>query len=94
MDEAIARKRLADAEAAVADEVGEIEKHRAFIEKLREEGHETGQAERSLAILERSLGAMKHHRDIMLEHLGLYETGEGGTNPTGFDATKLRRQHP
>jgi outer membrane protein TolC len=84
MDEALARTRLAKAEAAVSQETTEIEKQRAVIQRLQNEGHETERAERLLKTLEHSLAALKHHRDIMLEHLGLYEAGEGGTNAAGL----------
>ncbi len=80
MDETVARRRLAKAEAQVAYEVNEIEKQRAFIQKLRNDGHETNKAEGVLVALEHSLAAIKHHRDIMLEHLGLYGPGEAHTN--------------
>jgi hypothetical protein len=79
MDEALARKRFAKAEADVAFETEEIEKQRAFIQHLREEGHDTRHAQGMLKALEHSLVGMKHHRDILLEHLGLYEPGESGT---------------
>ena len=71
MDEKVARRRLTKAEAQVAYEVEEIEKQHAVIQRLRNEGHETRLAEGVLEAMEHSLDTMKHHRDILLEHLGL-----------------------
>lgn len=71
MDERVARRRLAKAEAQIAYEAEEIEKQRSVIQKLRNDGHETAQTEGTLVAMEHSLDAMKHHRDILFEHLGL-----------------------
>ena len=78
MSETLARKRLADAEAAVIDETKEIEKQRAFIEKLRNDGHKTEQAERVLEMVQRSRAAIEH-RDSWLEQLRLFEAGKAGS---------------
>lgn len=71
MDERVARRRLTKAEAQLACEAEAIEKQRSVIQRLRNDGHETAQAEGTLTAMEHSLDAMKHHRDILLEHLGL-----------------------
>jgi len=80
MNEIQVRRRFAKAEAVVSYEMEQIEKQRACIQRLRNEGHKTEQAERVLSAFEHSLAGMKHHRDILLEQLGLYEAGEAGTN--------------
>jgi hypothetical protein len=92
MDETLARERLDKSEALVEQEVQEIAKHRLFIEHLKNGGHETNQAERSLAIMERSLAALKHHRHILLEHLGLYEAGESGANVGLYPGPPIKGQ--
>jgi hypothetical protein len=80
MDEIQARRRFAKAEAVISYETEQIEKQRAHIQRLRNEGHKTEQAEGVLGAFEHSLAGMKHHRDILLEQLGRYEAGEAGTN--------------
>lgn len=87
MDEAVARKRLAEAETDLMNETKEIERQRAFIQKLRSDGHKAERAERMLKTFERSRAAMKHHRDILLELLGLYEAGEAGMKAAAFPPT-------
>ena len=63
---------------AFIDETKEIEKQRAFIEKLRDDGDKTEQAERVLEMVQRSRAAIEH-RDSWLEQLRLFEAGKAGS---------------
>ena len=65
-------KQLERAENEIRAERGHIERQEKFIDALEEGGHPTGQAERSLGIMQRTLAAFDHHRRILLERLGLY----------------------
>lgn len=94
MVEAVARRRLNKAEAAIEQETEEIGKQRAFIQKLRDSGHGTERAERSLKMIEHSLAAMKHHREILLEHLGLYEAGESGSHRGVYSGPPVKGHDP
>lgn len=60
------------AETAVAFETKAIEMQRSHIEKLREDGQHSEQAEHVLKILEVSLDVLKHNRDMaqaQVDHL-------------------------
>jgi hypothetical protein len=65
-------KQLQRAEDEIRSERGHIDRQEKFIDALEQGGHETGHAERSLGIMQRSLAAFDHHRRILLERLGLY----------------------
>jgi hypothetical protein len=79
--ETLARQHLVQAEDDIRKESLHIEKQKTRIEQLRSGGHSTELAEKLLRTMEQSREAFKHHRNIILEELGLYEAGESGANP-------------
>jgi len=66
---------LAKAEADIAEADGLIEKQRAIIDKLRNDGHSTEIAEQLLTTMQDSRHAFEAHRKVILETLGLYPMG-------------------
>ena len=60
------------AEDDIRAEREHIDRQKQRIEELEQGGHATGQAERSLGMMERTLAAFDHHRRILIERLGLY----------------------
>jgi hypothetical protein len=63
------RRHLAQAEQHIAEAEGRIARQRAIIEELRRNGHEIDLAESTLLVLETSLRAFEHHRDLILQRL-------------------------
>jgi hypothetical protein len=66
------KEQLSRADADVAAEEAHIAAQERTIDQLRQSGHDTNQAERSLGIMQRARLAFVHHRKILLERLGLY----------------------
>ena len=75
-DDGTLKKRLDKAECDLVGGHHNVEQQRALIERLCATGHETSSAEALLKTLEHSLQAMEHHRNVILEELGLYKMGE------------------
>lgn len=80
IDQKVTKRHLDQAESDIAAGQERIEDQRSLIEKMRREGHDIAVAEQLLQTLEHSLGAMKHHRNVILEELGMYRAGESATH--------------
>jgi|SRR5262245_26969454 hypothetical protein len=72
----VAHRHLDQAEDDLARAHQRIAQQRLVIEKLRQDGHDTAIAQRLLHTMEESAVAMEHHRNVILEELGLYRPGE------------------
>jgi len=76
MDGATLKNHLDDAERDLAKAHRSVEQQRTLIERMRAQGHDTKTAESMLTTFEHSAHAMEHHRNVLLEELGLYKMGE------------------
>src|SRR5262245_26667887 len=88
MGEAQEQRHLAKAEADVANADDRIERQRAIVAKLKNDGHPTDTAEKILATMLRSRNAMEAHRRVILETLALYHVdGTRASSPPSKDVT-------
>ena len=60
-------EHLAQADRHIAEAKAHIAPQEALIQRLRQDGHETDLAEAMLEILEGTLAAFRHHREIILK---------------------------
>ena len=68
-DPALERKHLAKAERDIADGERRITRQMLLIEKMRQEGHDTNEADRLLLTLEDTLAEWRAHRGGNLRKL-------------------------
>jgi len=73
-DPALERKHLAKAERDIADGERRITRQMLLIEKMRQEGHDTNEADRLLLTLEDTLAEWRAHRDEILRNLERHNT--------------------
>jgi multidrug resistance efflux pump len=89
MDTDTERHHLEKAEADIAEAHDRIEKQRAIISKLKEDGHDSKTAEKLLEAMLQSAAAMEAHRIVILESLGLYKPGESNAAPENRPEQKI-----
>jgi hypothetical protein len=60
---------LAQVDRHIAEAKNHIAPQKEFIERLKQDGHETDLAEKWLDILEGTLATFEHHRELILARL-------------------------
>jgi hypothetical protein len=98
-DDAVKRQQLDDAERELRESQEHVDRQKTLIEQQRSGGHDVSTALRVLKALEHQVTAFKHHRNLILEELGLYRTGESGKKravrlPSMRDEVATQRAHP
>ena len=83
MAKAREQQDLAKAEADIAEADARIEKQRAILDKLTNDGHPTEIAEQLLTTMLDSRHAFEAHRTVICERLGLYPVRARPARPPG-----------
>ena len=73
-DPALERKHLAKAERDIVEGERRVTRQLVLIEKMRQEGHDTDEAEKLLLTLEDTLAEWHAHREEILRELERYNT--------------------
>jgi len=80
MDQKVTKQHLDQAERDLAAGQQLVDEQKRLVATMRRDGHDSTMAEQLLQTFEHSLDAMKHHRNVILEELGLYRAGESGSD--------------
>jgi hypothetical protein len=69
MDEILEKTHLAEADRVIDDGIRRIDRQKQIVQESRQRGHDIHEAERLLALLQKSLTIMQSYRSSILREL-------------------------